>query len=316
MVREYAGVGDLFADCHVKLAAPVGQAYNGDDLREVLAGFDGAIIGDDRCNADALRDSSIRVLVKWGVGVDSLELDALRGRRIRAFHTPGVFGDDVAEVAVGYLLSVAHSLVEIDRGVRSGEWRKPMGRRVKGMVVAIVGFGAIGQAVADRVLALGAEVIAVDPQRTSLSERFGNRAVGVHYAQATEAASEADAVVVTAALTPTSRNLVGRDWFANCKAGQILVNVARGGIVDEQELLGGLKAGRVGPVALDVFEIEPVPFTSPLLTFERVVCGSHNASNSREGVYHTNRIAAAILLRELGIGNPMPEMNAQYGRLV
>ena len=222
--------------------------------------------------------------------MDNVDFKACEALGIPITNTPGMFGREVADVAVGYVISLARHTVEIDRCVRDGGWPKPRGLSLAGRTVAVVGYGDIGRNTARRLLAADMVVIAYDPfvDPSSLE-------AGVSLASWPERLAEADFVVVNCALTGSSRHLLNAAAFKVMKPGVRVVNVGRGPVIDEQALIAALARGQVHSAALDVFEKEPLPLDSPLRSHPGCILGSHNASNTLDGVERTSRKAIQLL---------------------
>lgn len=295
-------VRPLFDARGAEVVAPrVTQALSERELAELLPDCDGWILGDDpatRAVFSAGRRGRLRAAVKWGVGTDNVDFEAARAEGVPVAHTPGVFGGEVADVALGYLVALARGLFEIDRGVRDGTWPKPVGTSLAGRTAAVVGFGDVGRALARRLLACDLRVVAYDPD---FAPQTGLEAV--ECARWPERIGEADFAVLCCALTPQNRHLLDAKTFAGMRRGVRLVNVARGALVDEVALVDALSDGVVAAAALDVFECEPLPTESRLRRFgHRVVFGSHNASNTREAVTRASRRAIELLFGLLDAG--------------
>lgn len=275
------------------VSAEVTQTLSEAELIELLPQFDGWIIGDDPATQqvfEAGQRGSLKAAVKWGIGVDNVDFKACEALGIPITNTPGMFGREVADVAVGYVIALARHTVEIDRGVREGNWPKPCGLSLAGRTVAVVGYGDIGSNTARRLLAADMAVIAYDPfvDPSSLE-------AGVSLAPWPERLEKADFVVVNCALTPSSHHLLNAEAFAAMKPGVRVVNVGRGPVIDEQALITALASGQVHSAALDVFEQEPLPLDSPLRNHPSFIFGSHNASNTVDGVERTSLKAIQLL---------------------
>jgi D-3-phosphoglycerate dehydrogenase len=277
--------------------ADVVQQLSEDELLVLLGDVDGMIAGDDpltgRVFAGAPR---LRVIVRWGVGMDNVDLEAAAKFGIRVVNTPGVFGDEVADVAIGYLILLARRLHEIDRAIRRGEWAKPQGRSLAGLKLGVVGLGTIGRAVARRAIAMRMAVVGCD---VSTSAQEAASAEDVVALPIEEVFAGSDAVVLCSSLTSDNRGLVDADLLGRMRPGSWLINVARGGLVDEAALVAALESGRLSGAALDVFAEEPLPTSSPLRGLNQVVLGSHNASNTMEAVARVNDLAIDHLVRGL-----------------
>jgi D-3-phosphoglycerate dehydrogenase len=273
------------------------QQPSEEDLIEIIGGFDGMIAGDDPLSARVLEHAKrMRIISKWGVGIDGIDLDAARARGIPVVNTPGVFGGEVADIALGYVVMLARQLHRIDSSVRAGGWFKHEGRSLDGKVLGIAGFGSIGQAVGTRGKGFGMRVVAHD-----VADAAGAIAadMGVEMLGRDELFRQSDFLVLCSPLTAETRHMVGEHTLALMQPGSFLVNVGRGPLVDESALVQALDSGQVTAAALDVFEEEPLPLSSGLRRFDQCVFGSHNASNTREGVLRASAKAVENLLEGL-----------------
>lgn len=292
MIDDFRPVFDRHG---VEVTAPrVVQTLSVAELKEIVPQHDGWIIGDDPATRDVFtagRAGRLRAAVKWGIGVDNVDFAACAELGIPIVNTPNMFGGEVADIAVGYVIALARETFAIDRGVRQGEWPKPRGISLAGKTVALVGFGDIGKSAAKRLLAVDMTVIAYDPVAADTREL-----AKVERADWPKRLEEADFIVVTCALTPSSRHMLNEETLSKSKDGVRVVNVGRGPIIDQTALEAALRAGKVHSAALDVFEIEPLPMDSYLRTHPRCVFGSHNASNTADAVTRTSEIAIARLM--------------------
>ncbi|MEJ7783706.1 MAG: phosphoglycerate dehydrogenase [Solirubrobacteraceae bacterium] len=268
-----------------------------DELIAIIGGFEGMIAGDDPLNARVLEHARrMRIISKWGVGIDGIDLAAAERLGITVTNTPGVFGDDVADVAIGYVIMLARQLHRIHASVAGGGWFKHEGRALAGATLGILGFGSIGQALARRGAGFGMRVIAHDPV-TAAREAAGEldaELLGVE-----ELFRRSDHLVLCCPLTADNRHIVNAETLALMRRGSYLVNVARGPLVDELALVQALDDGRVYAAALDVFEEEPLAADHTLRGYPQCVFGSHNGSNTREGVLRASARAVDNLLEGL-----------------
>jgi len=290
----------LFAAKGVELTAPkVVQTLSVAELKELVPQHDGWIIGDDPATREVFtagKSGNLKAAVKWGIGVDNVDFSACKDLDIPIINTPKMFGGEVADIAVGYVIALARQTFEIDRAVRTGGWPKPRGISLSGKTVALLGYGDIGRNTARRLLAADMNVIAYDP---AASQEQAEASVEV--AQWPQRLNEADYIVATCALTPSSRHMINAETLAMAKRGVRVVNVGRGPLIDEIALIAALESGHVYSAALDVFEIEPLPMDSLLRRHARCVFGSHNASNTADAVQRTSEIAIGKLFGLLGI---------------
>jgi D-3-phosphoglycerate dehydrogenase len=269
-----------------------------DELIAIIGSFEGMIAGDDPLTARVLEHATrMRIISKWGVGVDGIDLDAARRLEIAVTNTPSVFGDDVADVAAGYLVLLARQLHRIHESVTDGGWWKWEGTSLAGKTLGIAGFGSIGRAVAQRGRGFGMEIAVHDVTEDALNAA---EQLSLRYVDRGELFAASDFLVLCCPLTPTTQHMVNAETLGQMKRGSFLVNVARGPLVDEQALVGALDSGQLSSAALDVFEKEPLPLSSPLRAFKQCVFGSHNGSNTTEGVLRASARAVDNVLAGLG----------------
>ena len=268
-VLRQKGYEPVFAQVDQYLDEAACVAYVGD--------VDGWLAGDDQITRNVLLKAlpALKVISKWGTGVDSIDLIAARDLGVPIRNSAGAFSDAVAEVAIGYVLMLARNLGHIDRAVRAGEWPKPRSTELVGKVLGLVGFGAIGQGIARRAAALGMSIVFYDPF-VSVGVDGDWRAEPVSFEAL---ARDADVVCIACNLTDGNHHLVDAAFLARMKATASLINVSRGPLVDEAALIAALRDGRIAGAGLDVYETEPLPASSPLLALDNVVLGSHNANN-------------------------------------
>lgn len=294
MIGQIDRFYDLAAQKGLKLhPAKVTQILSEDELCEILPGYDGWIIGDDPATRRVFevgQAGRLRAAVKWGIGVDNVDFAACKDLGIPIINTPNMFGTEVADIAVAYAIGLARQLFVIDRGVRAGNWPKPAGISLLGRTVAVVGLGDIGRNTATRMQAHGLKVIAYDPGVS------GDAGIpGLERAAWPERTAEADFIVFTCALNAKNYHMLNADVLAGLKDGVRIVNVARGPLIDEAALIAALQSRKVHSAALDVFEIEPLPADSPLRAMDRCIFGTHNSSNTIDGVIRATESAITSL---------------------
>ena len=280
-------------------APPVVQRMTKRELLPLIGGFDAVLAGDDEITADVLQAAGrLKVIVKWGIGVDAIDLDCARRLGIPVVSTPGAFADEVADVVIGYLILLARKLHLLDREVRQGRWIKPEGRSLRDRRLGVIGVGSIGRALVERARVLGMEVMGhdVEPVPEELVARTGLRMVDLPEILATS-----DFLSLNCPLTAKTHHLLDAAAFSRMKYGIQLINTGRGPLIDESALVTALREGKVAGAALDVFEQEPLPEDSPLRAFDNCIFGTHNASNTLDAVLRTNERALDALLRGLEV---------------
>jgi len=260
------------------VTVPVRQRLSEAELVAVMETIDGAICGDDEFTEKVLRAAPrLKVISKWGTGIDSIDTGAAAKLGIRVCNTPNAFTDAVADTTLGYMLSFARGLQLMDREVRSGLWTKPDLISLKECTLGVVGVGNIGKAVARRARAFGTRVVGADPVAVKSSFLAETGVVMVPLSRLLE---EADFVSLHCDLNPTSFHLIGRAELNLMQSSAYLINTARGPIVDEAALVKALREQRIAGAALDVFEVEPLSADSPLREFPKCLLATHNSNSS------------------------------------
>ena len=266
-------------------------------LLEVIEGIDGVICGDDRFTRRVLeRADRLEVIAKWGTGIDSIDLEACEDHGVVVCNTPDAFSHPVADSIVGYVLAFARSIPWMDRAMKAGSWEKKPGRSLAESTVGIVGIGNVGTRVAERLRPFRARLLGNDVR--SIEEDVLSR-TGLHMVDLETLLAEADFVALCCDLNPTSRHLIDEEALSRMKREAVLVNAARGPIVDEAALVAALREGHIGGAGLDVFEEEPLPAESPFRSMDRVLLAPHNANSSPRAWEQVHESTFEQLVREL-----------------
>ncbi len=255
--------------------------------------------------------ANLKVVGRAGVGVDNIDVGEATARKIAVVNAPTASTISVAELAIGQMISLLRHLPEADRSVKEGKWEKKKleGRELFGKTLGLVGSGRIGAEVAKRAQAFGMRVIAHDPYLS----RPTAEALGIRLVERDAVFREADVVSIHAALTPETRGMVGATEFALMKRGTILVNCARGEIVQEAALADALRSERLAGAAVDVFETEP-PVGSPLLSAPNTAFTPHLGASTREAQARAGSIIAEQVLKVLDGRRPEFLVNSDvYG---
>jgi D-3-phosphoglycerate dehydrogenase / 2-oxoglutarate reductase len=290
-------MGDLFDanGIEVDRAAVVGQELTADDLLPVIGKYDGILAGDDHLTREVIESApNLKVISKWGVGLDAIDLDAAADNGVLVLNTPGMFGDELADYALGFLILLARRQHEVDREMRAGSWYKPRGHSLAGRTLGVIGLGNSGSALAARALVMKMEVVGVDPL---LAAEAVPR--GVKKLEFQELLEISDVISLHVPVLTETASIISAAAIERMKPGVWLINTARGGLVDEDALLAGLESGRVGAAALDVFRREPPEFSHPLVLHPNVILGAHNGSNTEEAVARTTKAAVENLIAGL-----------------
>ena len=303
----------LYQKYNFKITIPkFTQTLSEKELCKLLPNFDGWIIGDDPATRKVFESGSkgkLKAVVKWGVGVDNVDFQACKDLNIPVTNIPGVFGEEVSDVALGMLLNLTRRLHDIDSATKKGNWIKPCGTSLTNKKVCLVGFGDIGRCTARKLLAFNLNVFVSDPGFEKVNGKiickynsdlkFDDNLNNVKICNLDEALENADYLIVTCSLNKNTHNLINKENILKTKKGVIIINVARGSIVKEQNVVELLEEGYINSVGFDVFENEPLNKDSKLRNFKQNFYGSHNGSNTLEGVIKTSERALKYMFEFL-----------------
>lgn len=278
--------------------AKVTQTLSEEELIDLLPGHAGWIVGDDPVTRQVLENGlkgGLKAVIKWGIGTDNIDFEAVEEFNLKFSNTPGMFGEEVADVAIGYIVGLSRQLFFIDREVRKGSWPKPAGNSLKDKNIAVIGGGDIGYQIVKRVNALGMHTHVYDPNLNDAKNS------DFELLQWPEKLGEMDFIVFACSLNDGTYHLFNTEAVKLVKQGVRLINVSRGSVVEERALLNGLESGVIQSAALDVMEIEPLSLSSNLLKYDQCVFGSHNSSNTIEGVIRASEQSINLLFKYLDV---------------
>ena len=272
------------------------------DLLKYAGQFDGAICGDDRYTERVVQACAprLKVISKWGTGIDSIDAEACSRYGIKVCRTPNAFTLPVADTVLGYILAFARRQPWMDREMKLGKWEKIPGKALCEYTLGVIGVGSIGKAVTRRARAFGMKVYGTDI--IEIDQVFINE-TGIEMTNLQSLLSASDFISVNCDLNPTSYHLINHDALALVKSGAVVINTARGPIVDESALVEALQAKRLAGAALDVFEHEPLPLQSPLMEMDNVMLAPHNSNSSPAAWERVHGSTIRNLLDGLGINS-------------
>ena len=257
---------------------PQGKPLSEEELIPLLADCEGYIAGLDFVTRKVIENvPKLKVISRYGAGVDRVDLEAAREKGVVVCNTPGVNANAVADLAFGLLLCIARRLPFLDKKTREGEWTRSTGFELYGKTIGILGLGAVGKAVAKRASGFSMKIMAYDP--------FINReyaaANGIIAAGFDDVIKEADFISLHLPLMDETKNIISGEKMKAMKKGAVIINTARGGLIDENAAYELLKSGHLGGLGLDAFEAEP-PGPSPLFTLENVAATPHTGAHTTE----------------------------------
>jgi len=273
------------------------------ELREEVAEADGWIAGVERIDREVIESATrLRVIARYGVGVESVDLRAAAERGIVVTNTPGANSGAVAELVIGMIFALARRIAYADAAVRDGRWPRLPGAAVEGRTVGLLGFGAIGREVGRRARGLGCRVIAFDPAPGAAAAAA---AAGVELLERDEVVATSDFLSLHLPVTRSTEGMVDADFLARMKRGSFLINAARGELVDEGALAEMLRADHLAGAALDCLAVEPPALGFELGRLDQVVLTPHIGAHTDAAARAMGRAAVDNCLAVLR-GDPAP----------
>ncbi len=285
--------------------------YRNDVLLQVAAGYDAVIAGSEPWPRTVIEQlPQLRALSRTGVGFDAIDLLACDDHQVVVATTPGVNHHAVAEHTLAMLLGLARGFPQRDLSIRNGIWERPSFPRLLGRTLGVVGLGRIGQAVIEKVAGLGLKVLGYDPYPQAAF-------VQQHRVEMTSLAdllSRSDFVTLHSPVTPETAKLINADSLQTMKPEAVVINTARGALIDEPALIAALQAGRIRGAGLDVFEVEPLPADSPLRTMSNVMLSAHIAGLDNESQFDTLTMSANTIIQLFQGGWPAERIQNLKGQ--
>lgn len=288
----------IFDENEIEIIAPhVRERCSEDELIRYIEDIDGVISGDDRFTEIVLlKAKKLKVISKWGTGIDSIDQEACNRLGITVRNTPNAFSEPVADSVMGYILCFARQLPWLDKAVKGGRWEKTSTSALRECILGVIGVGNVGKVVVRRALGfgmkvLGNDIVPIDPEFL--------QSTGIEMVSKEDLLKKADFVSVNCDLNPTSYHLLGEREFTSMKPTAIVINTARGHVIDEKALISALQKKQIAGAALDVFEDEPIPKDSPLMTMQNVLLSPHNANSSPVAWERVHQNTIKNLLEEL-----------------
>ncbi len=274
---------------------PYGRIMTEEEIGKLVEDVDGIILGVEPFSKSVMeRAKKLKVISRYGVGTDNIDLDYAREREIRVFRTVGANTDAVAEYAFGLMLDLARKITYIDKQCHTGNWQKIKTTEINKKTLGLIGFGAIGRTVAKRASGFEMHVIAFDPY----ADADAAVEMGVKLVDLDTLYRASDFISLHLPLTMDTKDLINEAAFAKMKQTAIFVNTARGGVVNEQALYTALKSGQIAGAGIDVFETEP-PAIPEMLELDNLVVGAHCAASTLEAIDNMSSMAVENLINGL-----------------
>jgi D-3-phosphoglycerate dehydrogenase len=269
-----------------------GKQYTETELLDIIEDIDGMIVGLDTISAAVLNKAKkLKVITKYGVGLDNIDLEAAKRLGIKVTFTPGANNESVADLAFSLMLSLSRDVIKLDKIVRNNRWEKVIGTEVYGKTIGIIGTGAIGKGVAKRAKGFDMEVLAYDiyPDHNFAEKNE------IKYVDKKTLLEKSDFISLHVPLTNEMHHFIGEQELNSMKSNAYIINTARGGIIDEEALYNALKDRKIAGAALDAFETEP-PTGNKLLELDNILLSPHCGASTIDATNRMGVMAAEGLI--------------------
>lgn len=291
----------ILAHYGIELNIPVvHERFEEEEILAYAGKFDGTICGDDRYTQRALKAClpRLKVISKWGTGIDSIDRKAAAELGIRVCNTPNAFTLPVSDSVLGYILAYARRLPWMDAAVKSGVWEKLPGRSLSECTLGVIGVGNVGKAVLRRARGFGMRLLGNDIIPIAPDFIVEN---GIEMTSLQSLLERSDFVSLNCDLNPTSFHIINTETLSWMKKDAVLINTARGPLIEEPALIAALQDHWIAGAAMDVFEVEPLPKDSPLRKMDTVMLAAHNANSSPAAWERVHYNTIRNLLDGLGV---------------
>lgn len=283
----------------------IGRPYKKEEMLNLVSDIDGVIIGIDEMSAEVIEKADkLKVISKYGTGFDNIDINMATKKKITVTNTPAANFDAVADLAFGFILSLARRIPEADKKTKNGKWEKITGKSVWKKTVGIIGLGKIGKQVVKRAQGFEMNILAFDIVK---DKKFAQK-YGIKYVNLEKLLQKSDYITIHVPLNDATRNMISYEEFEKIKESAFLINTSRGGIVDEEALYNALRNNKLRGAALDVYNNEP-PRESPLKEFDNIIMTPHIGAYTEEAIENMSIQAAQNLIDVLEGREPQNRVN-------
>ena len=290
MIKQISRYDDLLKEYNFNITVPkFEQVMTEEDLCKIIGQYDGWIIGDDPATKKVIEEGikgKLKACVKWGVGTDNVDFEACKELNIPICNTPQMFGEEVSDVAIGYLLCLSRQLHTIHTSVINNSWVKPCGETLTGKKVCVIGFGDIGKCIVRKLQAFSVDIWVSDPLYIDKKSEYNDINIDI----LVKCLENAAYVITCCPLNKHTFHLLNKEKIQLCQRGVKIINVGRGHVVCETDVIDLLESGFICSVGFDVFEEEPLSQGNKLRKFKQNIFGTHNGSNTLEAVDKVSKL--------------------------
>ncbi len=283
-----------------------GRPLSFEELKDRVEDICGVVAGVDTWNEEVFKHAkNLKVIGRFGIGVDNIDLEAAKKYGIKVMNARAINSDSVAECTVGLILAVMRNLINLDKSTRAGKWERFVGNTIRGKKVGLVGFGAIAQYTAKLLAAFEADIYAYDVY----PDFNAAKKLGVTMTDLDTIIRQSDIITLHVPCTPETTKLFGEKEFDLMKDSAVIVNVARGPVIDEKALYSALKSRKISGAGIDVYEVEPTTAGNPLFELDNVVCLPHSAAETYETYEAVGLATAQAILDVMNGREPINWLN-------
>ncbi len=270
------------------------------ELLRIISPYQGIICGDDRITEKVISAAiKLKVIVKWGTGIDSIDINAAEKAGVEVFRTTNAFTQPVSDTVIAYMLAFCRGVMTNDKILKDGGWDKPQGFSLSEKCIGIIGFGNIGQAVARKLRPFQCRVLVndiIDIDSGIASD------LGVEIIDKEGLYKKSDIITLHCDLNETSKHMLCEKTFSKMARKPFIINTSRGPVINERDLVKALQNNSIAGAGLDVFEEEPLPLNSPLRKMGNVILASHNSNSSPKCWDKVHQNSVSMLIKGLGLG--------------
>ena len=282
-VNEYKRLRKLFINSNFNIkVVKTTQSLKEKDLLKLVENIDGILCGDDEINEKVLKKANkLKVLSKWGTGIDSIDLEACKKLNIKVYNTPGAFTESVATQALALILNFNRKILQNHNNIQKGIWNKLEGLTLVKKNIGIIGLGNIGLRIAELLVPFNSKVFGNDIKKISKKKL---KKFKISFKSKNFIYQKSDIIILATDLNDTTKHLINSKLSKLIKSKPLIINIARGPIIEEKALIFLLQKKIIKGACLDVFEYEPLTKKSKLIKFNNVILTSHNAFNTKDEV--------------------------------
>lgn len=271
------------------------QTLSENELLDIIHQFDIWIVGDDPVTNKILNNSKLKMIIKWGIGIDNIDIDSCKKLNIKFTNTPNMFGEEVSDVAIGYLLMLTRQLHIIHNEIKDkNNWYKPVGISLHNKKISVIGYGNIGKTLCRKLLSFNMNINVYDPLYV---ECESNENI-IFCENIEKCVTDTNFIISTCPLNKNTYHIINKNLIKLAKKGVYIINVSRGSVIKELDLIKLLDTEYISGAALDVFEKEPLDINNKLKNYNCIL-GSHNGSNTIEAVDRTNMKVLNFILENI-----------------